>query len=91
MLARCYYPRTNGYKYYGGKGVRVCREWRESFVPFYEWAMANGYMPLLSIGRKDHKKGYAPGNCQWETPLEQRGGVERSKQEHANRFGNKAA
>lgn len=40
MIARCYYNGSIGWKRYGGRGIRVCDEWRKNFVPFYEWAIA---------------------------------------------------
>ena len=39
---RCYYDKRNDFKYYGGRGIKVCDEWRDSFQAFYDWAMANG-------------------------------------------------
>lgn len=71
MRQRCYNPNTNRYKNYGGKGIKVCDEWRESFEAFYEWAMANGYADNLTIDRKDTNGNYEPNNCRWVTMKEQ--------------------
>lgn len=70
MKDRCYNPNANNYRYYGGKGVKVCEEWH-SFQPFYEWAMANGYADNLSIDRISGFGNYEPNNCRWATVKEQ--------------------
>jgi len=71
MLARCSKPSHPSWRYYGGKGVKVCREWRESFIAFREWSEANGYADKLTIDRKDSLGNYEPSNCRWATMLEQ--------------------
>jgi hypothetical protein len=53
-------------KNYGGKGVEVCREWKEYLV-FKQWALEHGYSYNLTIDRIDSDKGYYPENCQWLT------------------------
>src|SRR5262249_57774097 len=35
MKTRCYAPSYRGYHNYGGRGIRVCDEWRNSFEAFY--------------------------------------------------------
>jgi len=66
MKARCYYSGRANYKDYGGRGIEVCREWHD-FIPFREWAMANGYADDLEIDRKNVNGHYEPENCQWIT------------------------
>lgn len=67
MKYRCYNPNYDRYKYYGGKGVRVCDEWLNDYAAFKEWAIANGYRKGLTIDRKDPDGDYEPNNCQWLT------------------------
>lgn len=64
MLQRCYNPKSQRYKYYGGKGVGV--EFTD-FVDFYTWAMENGWEKGLSIDRLDSRLSYSPWNCEWVT------------------------
>ena len=73
MYCRCYYPSTNQYKNYGGKGIKVCDEWKhiEGFVNFYNWAISNGYSDELTLDRIDNEKDYYPENCRWSTLKEQ--------------------
>lgn len=68
MKARCNNPKNTSFKWYGGKGVTVCKEWSESFVKFKEWMLENGYDETLprgvqTIDRIDPCGNYEPSNC----------------------------
>ncbi|OMD92743.1 hypothetical protein BSK67_18445 [Paenibacillus odorifer] len=54
---------------YGGRGITYCEEW-ESFIPFMNWALANGYNDELQIDRIDYDGNYEPSNCRWVTSKE---------------------
>lgn len=71
MIARCYDDTQLFYKDYGGRGIKVCQEWLDSFDAFYFWAMTAGYDSKLSIDRKNNDGSYCPDNCRWSTAKEQ--------------------
>jgi hypothetical protein len=66
MRNRCYNPNHNVYKYYGGKGVKVCDEWA-TYPPFRWWSLMNGYKDSLVINRLNLDGDYHPDNCEWVT------------------------
>lgn len=72
MFIRCYNKKAAGknWKYYGGKGIEVCKEWQEFPEKFQEWALTHGYQDDLTIDRIDSNKNYCPENCQWITLAE---------------------
>jgi len=70
MKLRCFNPKQQGYKYYGGKGIKVCDEWKNSYLTFKAWALANGYQDNLTIDRIDSDGNYCPENCRWLTLAE---------------------
>lgn len=65
MLFRCYSSSYKEFKYYGGAGIEVSEEWRNGFMSFYNWAIANGYKQGLSIDRINSLGNYEPTNCRW--------------------------
>ena len=70
MKTRCYNENRPSYKYYGGKGIRVCAEWLADFEAFFR---DMGPKPAWadSIDRIDGDKDYEPGNCRWATTAQQ--------------------
>lgn len=63
IVTRCTNPNHKDYINYGGIGISMCEEWRNSFEKFYEWAIKNGYKDGLEVDRQDSKLGYSPDNC----------------------------
>lgn len=65
MKKRCYDNNNKHYNDYGGRDIKVCDEWLQSYENFYNWSMNNGYGDGLSIDRIDTNKNYEPNNCRW--------------------------
>lgn len=71
MIRRCTSETDADWDAYGGRGIRVCREWTESFEAFRDWAIRSGYHKGLTLDRIDNNGDYTPQNCQWSTMKEQ--------------------
>lgn len=71
MKSRCYNPTCEKYPIYGGKGIKVCEEWRNNFEAFSRWAVNNGHRMGLQLDRIDNAGDYTSENCRWVTPKEQ--------------------
>lgn len=68
---RCYNPEVKQFKNYGGRGIKVCDRWLESF---YNFLTDMGAKPSdkHSLDRYPNNDGnYEPGNCRWATDEQQ--------------------
>ncbi len=71
MIRRCTNPNSDKYHNYGGRGIKVCLEWLDSFVAFYEH-VGPCPSPQHSIDRFPDRDGdYCPGNIRWASQKEQ--------------------
>ncbi len=70
MVQRCTNKRSDNFKYYGGVGIKVCDDWKNSFESFLRWALNNNFEEHLQIDRIDPDNGYSPQNCQFTTVTE---------------------
>lgn len=70
MKNRCLNPKAQGYKNYGGRGIKVCERWLNSFQNFIS---DMGLKPSTkhTIDRKNNNENYTPKNCRWATKFEQ--------------------
>lgn len=71
MKTRCTYPSHLSYKDYGGRGIKVCWRWLNSYENFLA-DMGPRPGPGYSIERKNNDGNYEPDNCKWATRKEQR-------------------
>lgn len=70
MKARCEKTDHPAWNDYGGRGIKVCSRWSESFQAFYDdfGKLREGGK---TIDRINNDKGYEPGNVRWATRTEQ--------------------
>jgi hypothetical protein len=71
MNQRCTNPNVNRYERYGGRGLKVCDEWKNDFLAFYNWSMENGYSSKMTLDRINNDGDYCPENCRYISNKEQ--------------------
>lgn len=69
MKDRCYSPKNADYAYYGGRGITVCKRWRDSIQNFID----DMGMPEegMTLDRLNNNRGYSKSNCAWVSRADQ--------------------
>lgn len=85
MIQRCYNKNQYSYNNYGGRGIKVCPRWLDSFVYFHD-DMGNKPSIEYSIDRINNDGNYEPSNCRWATKLDQ---ASNRRERSDNKFGHR--
>lgn len=67
MLKRCYEKPHQAYKYYGGKGIKVCDDWLKGGFPVFYKDMEGDWFEGATLDRLKNNKDYYKHNCRWAT------------------------
>lgn len=83
ICSRCNTPSSGAYEYYGGRGIKICKEWKD-YLAFEKWALSSGYDETAPHGqctldRIDVNGDYEPNNCRWITQKQQSLNTRRSR------------
>lgn len=70
MKQRCNNPNSGKFNDYGGRGIKVCKRWLNSFENFYK-DMGKRPSKYHSIDRINNDGNYTPANCRWATKKQQ--------------------
>ena len=73
MKGRCHCKTDSAYHNYGGRGIEVCKRWRESFQAFYDDVSKLPHFgeESYTLNRIDNDGNYEPSNVEWATEQEQ--------------------
>jgi hypothetical protein len=69
MMHRCYIPSNIEFDNYGGRGIKVCKKWKE-IIQFKKWFDKN-YINGYTLDRINNNGNYEPNNCKFSSSKEQ--------------------
>lgn len=69
MISRCEKETDKSFKNYGGRGIKVCNEWKD-YITFRDWCLKNGFKEELELDRINVDGNYCPENCRFVTKKE---------------------
>jgi len=78
MKGRCYNKNKDNYRWYGGRGITVCDEWKNDFLQFVK-DVGEKPTPKHTLDRINNNGNYEPSNCRWATHSEQMKNSSRSR------------
>lgn len=64
IKSRCEVATSKQFKDYGGRGIKLCKEWQD-VSSFFEWSINNGYQKGKELDRVETNGNYEPSNCRW--------------------------
>lgn len=77
MMQRCHNPKNKRFYSHGGRGIKVCERWMDSYENFLK-DMGRAPTEKHSLDRKDNDGNYEPSNCKWSTKKEQANNTRRN-------------
>lgn len=86
MRGRVKSKKYDDFNVYMSKNIVVCKEWNESILSFYKWAIENGYDDNLSIDRINNDGNYEPSNCRWVTQRVQNSNTRRIRSNNTSGY-----
>ncbi len=68
MKDRCYNKNSDKFHRYGGRGISVCDEWKDSFIAYKDYVegLSDAYKDTFTLDRTDNDDDYRIGNISWE-------------------------
>ncbi len=66
---RCYSKNYHSFQNYGGRGIKICNRWKNSFIAFFK-DMGQRPFPKATIDRINNDGNYELANCRWTTNAE---------------------
>ncbi len=79
MRQRCQNPNHPDYEDYGGRGIKVCKRWKD----FVNFLTDMGERPEgLTLDRINNDGNYEPDNCRWATLKQQA----QNQRDHKNQY-----